>query len=539
MAPQEAAERAPGSSPEVVRAAARTHRPSRLGIQPYLRSFLLVAAALGVAELIDQFLDVPNLSLVFLVAVLLCAIAYGLGPSLFAVALSVAAYNFFFLPPLYTFTIAEPTNVIGLIAFVIVAVLVSNLASHTHNQARAAAQRAKTTADLYAYSRKLAGIAKLDDLLWATAYQIAAMLKVRAVVLLPEGEVLELRAAYPPEDEIEAADLDAARWTWSYNRPAGCGTDTLSHAKRLFLPLHTGRALGVLGVERDQPLTQEERRLLDALADQTAVAIERIQLAEDVDQARLNAETERLRAALLTSISHDLRTPLASILGSITSLRSYGAAYDAAARDDLMATIQEETERLNRFVGNLLDMTRLESGALELKRNRIDFADIVGTALQRCAKIVAQHRVEIALALDLPVLDLDFVLFEQVLANLLDNAAKYSPGGSAIAIHARRNGDMVVIQVLDEGDGIPMDDLERVFDKFYRVHAADRQRAGTGLGLAICRGFVEALGGRIAAANRADRRGAVLTISLPIPPQPAPPAEPSVTHELASHHSDR
>ena len=509
---------------------------------PYLRSFLMVGLALGVSELIAQLIEVPNLSLVFLTAILLCAISYGLGPSLFAVGLSVLAYNFFFLPPIYTFTIADPANVIALVAFLIAAVLVSNLAAHTRSQAKTAADRAKTTAELYAYSRKLAGIAKLDDLLWATAYQIAAMLKVRVVVLMPEGETLALRAAYPPEDEIDAADLAAARWTWIHNRPAGRGSDTLPGTKRLFLPLRTGRgSVGVLGIDRDRPgllLAPDERRLLDALADQTAVAVERIRLAEDIDQARLDAETERLRAALLTSISHDLRTPLASILGSITSLRSYGAAYDAATRDELMATVQEEAERLNRFVGNLLDMTRLESGALEFKRQRIDLGDIVGTALQRCAKVLARHRVEIDLPNDLPAFELDFVLFEQVLVNLLDNAAKYTPAGTTIRIRAQRAGDYAVVEVIDEGEGIPPADLERVFDKFYRVHATDRQRAGTGLGLAICRGFVEALGGRIFATNRTDRPGAVLTITLPIPPQQPAPEEPKA-HELAIDHPDR
>jgi two-component system sensor histidine kinase KdpD len=520
------------------RAPAPSFRPG-----PYVRSFLMVAAALGLAELINQIIEVPNLSLVFLTAILLCAILYGLGPSLFAVVLSVLAYNFFFIPPVYTFTIADPANVIALAVFLIVAVLVSNLAAHTRNQARAAADRAKITAALYAYSRKLAGIAKLDDLLWATAYQIAAMLKVRVVVLLPEGETLALRAAYPPEDEIDDADLAAARWTWTHNRTAGRDSDTLPGAKRLFLPLHTGRgSVGVLGIDRDQPgalLTPDQRRLLDALIDQTAVSVERVRLAEDIDKARLDAETERLRAALLTSISHDLRTPLASILGSITSLRSYGAAYDEGTRDELMATIQDEAERLNRFVGNLLDMTRLESGALTLKRSLIDLADIVGTALQRCAKVLARHRIEVDLAADLPALDLDFILFEQVLVNLLDNAAKYTRPGTLIQIRARRLGDAVVIEVLDEGEGIPPADLERVFDKFYRVHAVDRQRAGTGLGLPICRGFVEALGGRIVAANRPDRPGAVLTITLPIPPQLPESIERPAAHELAAHHSDR
>src|SRR5271155_2336747 len=280
-------------------------KPPAVRPGPYLHSLLMVGLALGIAELIDQFISVPNLSLVFLAAVLLSAISHGLGPSLFASALSVLAYNFFFLPPIYTFTIADPANVIALIAFLIVAVLVSNLAAHTRNQAKTAHDRARTTAELYIFSRKLAGIAKIDDLLWATTYQIAAMLKVRAVVLMPEGETLALRAAYPPEDDIDDADLAAARWTWIHNHAAGRGSDTLPGTKRLFLPLRTGRgSVGVLGIDRDQPgalLTPDDRRLLDALADQTAVALERIRLAEDVDQARLMAETERLRSALLTS----------------------------------------------------------------------------------------------------------------------------------------------------------------------------------------------------------------------------------------------
>ncbi|MBV8167549.1 MAG: sensor histidine kinase KdpD [Alphaproteobacteria bacterium] len=531
------------ASGEPARAAAAPVVPTKFQAAPYARSLVMVAIALGAAELIDQVIDVPNLSLVFLTAVLFAAISHGLGPSLFAAALSVLAYNFFFLPPVYTFTIADPANVIALVAFMVVAVLVSNLAAHTRTQAKTAAQRAKTTAELYAYSRKLAGIAKLDDLLWASTYQIAAMLKVRAVMLLPADESLELRAAYPPEDEIDDADLAAARWTWIHNRPAGRGSDTLPGAKRLFLPLRTGRsAVGVLGVDREAPesrgalLTPDEHRLLDALADQTAVAIERVRLAEDVDQARLDAETERLRAALLTSISHDLRTPLASILGAITSLRAFGGSYDPGTRDELAATIQDEAERLNRFVGNLLDMTRLESGAITLKRARVDLGDIVGTALQRTAKILAAHHVEIDLPADLPPLELDFVLFEQVLVNLLDNAAKYTPAGSTIEIRARRAGETVKIEVRDEGDGIPPDDLERIFDKFYRVHAADRQRAGTGLGLAICRGFVQAHAGTITAANRADRKGAVLTITLPVPPQQQSEAPP--VHELAAHDTD-
>ena len=249
------------------------------------------------------------------------------------------------------------------------------------------------------------------------------------------------------------------------------------------------------------------------------MAIERISLAKGLDEARVLAETERLRAALLTSISHDLRTPLASILGTVSSLRSFPEKYGAAEREELLATLQEEAERLNRFVSNLLDMTRLESGAIELKLELIDVAEIVGSALQRAGNVLAGHRVEVEIEPGLPMLRLDAVLFEQVLFNLLDNAAKYSPAGSRIDIRASRDGELVEIEVVDEGPGIPPADFERIFDKFYRVQAQDRRRAGTGLGLAICRGFVEALGGWIVARNRRDRSGAVLTIRMPVVPE--------------------
>ena len=488
---------------------------------PYLGSTALVAAALGVGELLETGFHFGNVALVFLTAVLASAVTWGLWPSLYASVVSVLAFNFFFLPPFYTFTIADPENVVALMFFLVVAVIASNLAGRTRNQAVMARQRAKTTEDLYLFSRKLAGVASLDDLLWATAYQIASMLKVRVVLLLPEGGTISVGAAYPPDDELGEADLAAAKWCWENNRPAGRGADTLPGAKRLFLPMRTGRgAVAVVGIDRDEPgpmLRPDQRRLLDALADQAALAIERIKLAQDVEQTKIVAETERLRSALLTSISHDLRTPLASILGAASSLRSYGPRYDEAVRNELLATVEEEAERLNRFVGNLLDMTRLESGAIGLKMEPADIGEVLGSALRRAARVLAHHRVEVDVAADLPMLELDVVLFEQVIFNLLDNAAKYAPEGSRVRLVARHHEGSMRIEVLDEGDGIPAAALERIFDKFYRVRAEDRQRAGTGLGLAICRGFIEAMGGTITAGNRTDRSGAVFTIELPVP----------------------
>jgi len=367
----------------------------------------------------------------------------------------------------------------------------------------------------------LAGSAILDDLLWATAFQIALMLKANVVLLLPEAGTVTVRAAYPPEDILGDADIAAAKWAWENNQPAGRGADTLPGARRLFLPMRTGSGpVGIIGLDSDRAgplLTPDQRRLLNALADQAALAIERIGLAQNLERARLAAETENLRAALLTSISHDLRTPLASVLGAATTLKNYRHQLDIPAQDELIATIQEEGERLNRFIANLLDMTRLEAGAVQPRSDVIDVADIVGSALGRAGRVLAQHRVVVDLADDLPLLRLDPVLSEQVLFNLLDNAAKYAPAGSEIRLMAKPDGRTVRLQVIDEGPGIPADDLERIFDKFYRVQAADRRRAGTGLGLAICRGFVEAMGGAIKAGNRLDRTGAVFTITLPVP----------------------
>ena len=281
--------------------------------------------------------------------------------------------------------------------------------------------------------------------------------------------------------------------------------------------MRTGRgAIGILGIRRDEPgplLRPEQGRLLDALADQGALAIERVHLVEDIDRVMRAAEADRLRSALLTSISHDLRTPLSAVLGAAGALRDLSLDDDAKA--DLVATIIDEFERLNRFIANLLDMTKLEAGAVAPNLTPHDMGDIVGTALQRAGKILAQHRVEVEIRPDLPMVWVDAVLFEQVLFNLLDNAAKYAPPDTTISIRSWHGDSVVYLQVLDQGPGIPAADLERIFEKFYRVQKGDHVRAGTGLGLAISRGFLEAMHGTITAANRTDGHGAVFTVTLP------------------------
>src|SRR5436305_5290553 len=333
--------------------------------RPYLAALAIVAVGLGVAKLIQPWLGIENVDLVFLTAVVGVAVRFGLWPSLLASVAASLCYNFFFLPPVHTFSITDPTNVAAFFFFMLIAILVSNLAARVRTQAVSAIGRVRTTESLYAFSRKLAGTATLDDVLWATAYQAALMLRVRVVLLLPEDGTIAVKAGYPPEDQLDKADLAAANWAWGNDRPAGRGSDTLPGAKRLFLPMRTGRGpIGVIGIDDDKTgplLTPDQRRLLDALVDQGALAIERVLLVEDMDRVKRTVESDRLRAALLTSISHDLTTPLASVLGAASALRDLGASLDDAQKNDLLATMIDESERLNRFIANLLDMTKLES----------------------------------------------------------------------------------------------------------------------------------------------------------------------------------
>lgn len=498
----------------------------------YLFSAGFVGVSLICALVVAHFIALPDIAMTFLPAVMVTAILYGLWPSLVAALLSVLAYNFFFLPPLYTFTIADPANVLAMLFLGVVALLTSQLMARVRAQIVSARSRARLAAELHGFSRKLAGIGNLDDLLWAFCYQVASMLHVRAVVLLDEDHEVVVRAAYPPEDELDHADLAAAKWARDHNRPAGRGADTLPGGRRLFLPLRTARGpVGIVGVDADRSgpfLTPDERRLLDALSDQAAVAIERIRLVDDLDEARIQAETERLRATLLSSISHDLRTPLASIIGAITTLGSAGPEVSAEARRELVATVRDEAERLNRFVGNLLDITRLESGTLTFKRETVDLIEVVETALRRADRILVRHRVTVHIMPTLPMIEIDVSLFEQALFNLLDNAAKYAPPGSQILIAAEAVGADVRVIVEDEGPGIPVEQIAHIFDKFQRTAHGDTRPAGTGLGLSICRGFIEGLGGRIEAENRRDQSGARFVITLPVAPKTRHGMEPGM-----------
>jgi two-component system sensor histidine kinase KdpD len=490
-------------------------------VGPYLEGTLITALATVAGFGFDAYIKLPNISLVYVVPVMVAAARHGLLPSLWVSGLSVLCFNFFFLPPLYQFTIADPANVLALFFFMFVSVVASALGTRTRAQTETARREARTNAELYAFSRKIAGVVELDDLLWIVVTHLARLMKAEIAILMPAAEAgaLALRAAFPPDGALTEADAAAARLAWDGERPTGHGTDTLPGGRWLFMPVRTSRSsiavIGVLRNEGDGDISPSDRQLLEAVGNQTAVALERVALAADIDQARLGAERERLRSSMLTSVSHDLRTPLASILGALSSLRSYGERYDQATRDELLGTALSEAGRLDRFVGNLLDMTRLDAGVIVPKREAVDVGDLISTTLRRAKPLLKDHAVATTVASDLPPLSLDFVLAEQALFNILDNATKYSPAGGRIEVEARRAGSRVEVVVRDEGPGIPPSALDRLFDKFYRADDGDRRRAGTGLGLAIAKGFVEVQGGTIAARNRADRSGAEFVVSYP------------------------
>ena len=485
-----------------------------------LAALAAVAAGVAAGKMLERLTQLPNLSMVFLFAVLVCALRFGLVSAVAAAALSFLAFNFFFIEPRNTLTIASPHELFALLIFLVVAVATGGLAGRLREQAQATRDRAAATQALYEFSGKLSAAPKIDDVLWLLAAQSAAVVKGKSIILLETSGELSISGGWPPEDTLGTADWAAARWAFRKGEPAGHLTETMPSAVYLFRPLNSsGGPVGVLGVatgEADDPLPSATASALQSFADQAAIAIERTQLVEQATKAATAAESERLRGALLSSISHDLRTPLASILGAATSLRQLGDRMGRQDRGDLLATIEEEATRLSAFVSNLLDMTRLEAGALDIRRDWVDVSDVVRGAVARAAKSFPSRRTETSVVDGLPLIRGDAALLEQVLLNLLDNAHKYSPPESVTRIEARPAAGGVHIMVSDDGIGIPREDLQKVFEKFYRVAGGDGRAPGTGLGLSICAAIVSAMGGTIAARSPATSgKGTEISILLP------------------------
>jgi two-component system sensor histidine kinase KdpD len=479
-----------------------------------------VAVAVGIGEALDRWLRLPNLSMIFLIAVLISAARFGVRAAIVAAVLSFFAYDFFFVSPHYQFNIAQPQEFFALVIFLAVASLVGWLAGRARDQERLARASAQATRSLFEFSRKLSGAATLDDILDTTTVYAQKALAARSVVmLLPEDGELALSAAWPPVDELDPGENGAARWAFDKSEPAGWKTGTLPNVRFQFRPLVTSRGvLGVCGLEpadRDSPISPTLEHALNLILEQAAIAIDRALLVKDSVRTVALEENEKLRGTLLASLSHDLRTPLATITGAVTTLRRFGDGMAPAQRADLLASIEEESARLTRFIANLLDMSRIEAGALKPKQDLVDVAEVVRAAIERAGKVFPGQPIMTSLARDLPYLRCDANLLEQVMFNLLDNAQKYG-GGGRVSVHARRDGAKVLVSVTDEGPGIKPTDLERVFEKFYRGGRADGRRAGTGLGLSISRGLVEAMGGKIWAESPAiKRRGARFVVSMP------------------------
>ncbi|EME69451.1 osmosensitive K+ channel histidine kinase [Paramagnetospirillum caucaseum] len=507
---------------------------SHMAEKPDWRGFAIAmaaaAAATGLGFAIDIWLPVASISVAYLLAVMVVAMKAGLRPAILASVAGFVAFNFFFTEPRFSFAVSDTQNILTLLFFLIAAFIVSNMASRLRAQIQTTRESARRTGNLYDFGRKVTAAATLDDVLWAVVHHVANTIRGRSLVLLPSGNGLAIAAGYPPEDQLDDKSNAAAEWAWVQGKPAGRGTATLPASLWLFLPLKTSRSpVGILGVQMtedaDMP-SPEQMRLLETLTDQAAVAIERTTLVSDIEAARVATERERLRSALLSSLSHDLRTPLVSIMGAASSIISYDEALDAASRRDLAQTIQDEAERLNRFVQNLLDMTKLGAGAMKPRVDWSDLRDIVGAAVQRSSHLASRHAIKVDIAGDVPLLCVDAVLMEQVFFNLIDNACKYAPAGTPVKVWAMRTPEHVTIEVADQGPGIPPEDREKVFDMFYRVGQTDSQAAGTGLGLAICRGIVEAHGGVIHAEPGLHEAGTCIVIHLPLPPAlDLPPAE--------------
>ncbi len=481
----------------------------------YAVSAALVALVTLIGVGAYSFGNLTNLALLYLIPVMAAATLYGLRTGLFTGILSSLAYNFFFLEPVHTFTISDPENLVTVLVLIGVAVVTSQLAARVRLQADLAQKSSGQNAALASFARTLAGLSTEDELGQTLCAEVSRLLGVNAVLLLPKAEGLTLSAASPPENKLEAIEMAAANWAMDHKLPAGRGSDTLTASDWLFQPLVAGgRAMGVFGVALDDgsdPVRSDQLPLLVSFIDQAALSLERINLVAEMATVSQLKERDRLRAALLSSVSHDLRTPLTTILASAAQIKAANCeGLDPALADGLVA----EAERLNRFVANLLDMARVEAGALRLQLEAVDLTDAVAGAVHDLRNRLDSHPIKLEVPVDLPLVRADPQLLHHCLINLLDNAGKYSNPGGAITIRGTRGPGELALGILDEGPGLPKGREREVFETFTRLEGSDR-KGGTGLGLAIVKGFAEAMGLTATAANREDGEGAIFSLRFP------------------------
>ncbi len=499
-------------------------KPAELRPESYASVLGLVALTTAVAFGIRELLPVPDIEMLFLLTVMLAAVWFGRRPALVAAGLSVAAYDFFFVPPRFTFAVADGRYLLTFAMMFAVGLVMSTLTHRVRRQETEAREREERTRALYDLGRDLAAALGAPRIAEVTARHLSQAFAGSAAVFLPdEHGAPTLAASWPHGSQVAEGDLGVVRWVADNGRSAGAGTDTLPGAACLCVPIKTGaEPLGVVALSTAYALQPDEQGFLDALGRQAGFALDRARLSEQARQAALAAKTEELRSSLLAAVSHDLRTPLAAITGAATALRDE-AELPAELRGDLLSTICDEAERLERQVSNLLDMTRLESGEVRLKREWVPLEEVVGTALARVERHLASHQVLTDLPAELPLVYIDPILFEQLLVNLLENAAKYTPRGSQVTISARAGEDELELHVLDRGPGVPPELSERVFDRFFR--ASQQGAPGVGLGLSICRAVARAHQGTLELHPRAGG-GADFCLRIPqLEQRPSRPPE--------------
>ncbi len=458
--------------------------------------------------------------MMYLLCVVVTAYLWGLGPSILVSVLGVLAFDFFHIPPFLTFTVDDTQYIFTFLALLLVGVAISYLTSRVRQQTEAARHRERQITALYALGRDLAVSNDLESYIHAIMVRAKETFGHDTIVFLPDPQNKETLKSYlsMPHSTIDENELAAATWAFQHQKIVGHGTDTLPNAKSRYVPLVTARGeVGVIALSAagtGGELTIEQERLLEAYADLAAVAIESILLGEEAHNAQVLRNTEKLQTALLNAISHDLRTPLVSVIGVLSGLEEEGMNLDDTAKRNLIQVAREEAERLNHLITNLLDESRIEAGVIKLSKQPSEVQDLVGAALEQLGSRTGLRSIKIDLPADMPFISVDFGLIVQTLVNILDNAFKYSPSDSTIEIKGRYVANEVQIEIADRGVGIPPPDLAHVFDKFYRIKRPDTV-TGTGLGLSISKGIIEAHGGRITAENR-EGGGTIIRIVLPL-----------------------
>ncbi|WP_163560706.1 ATP-binding protein [Halomonas sp. NO4] len=486
---------------------------------------LWTLGALLVAGALDASLELANLSVVFLVAVLASAVLAGTRAAMLSAVLGFLAFNFFFTQPRFSLVIGQREQVLTVLFFLLVAVVVGQLAGRGRQRLLALRASREQTHRLLSYSRALSAATGRDQVRDIGVSTLEQWLGVPVVFLDRQAGESELtvRSARPGDVTLDGEALAAAQWCWNHRQPSGFGTEIQGNLRWRFLPLvEQSEVLGVVGLElavRNGGLGPDEEALIDTLVRQLVMALERTRLVGELSEVRVSEENERLRSALLSSVSHDLRTPLASIIGSASSLRELEPQLSADDRRELLDGILTESERLNRYIQNLLDMTRLGQGGLKIERDWIALDDLVASALKRLGAETGNLEVVRDWSDDLPLLHVHPALIEQALVNVIDNAVRFSPPGGRVTLHAERDAETqeLVIEIGDQGPGIPPEQREAVFDMFHTGGEGDRGRYGSGLGLAICRGMLGAHGGSIRAEPGEGGEGTRIVMRLPLP----------------------